>query len=194
MTRPNSLDLTSGDFPWRQVPMPGANLGLDIVPLPSPADRLSILGRFPVGFVRDTPGGYLHGEEFFVLSGFLEIHGVRYRPGTLTYIPAGFLRNDMAAPEGCSVLAWFAGPATFRAPEELPATDEAIRSVDLRTSEPGLVLATPHSKWSLASYEDWPEGAEGFDLAGTGWACSVDDWIAAPPGPMILRQPSSTPD
>ncbi len=188
MARPTGLDLAAEQFAWRQVPMPGANLGLDIVALPSAADRLSIYGRFPVGFVRNTPGGYLCAEEFVVLTGFLEIHGVRYRPGTLAHIPAGFLREGMSAPEGCTVLAWFAGPAIFRTPDELSPTDAVITTVDVRASEPGLVLATPESRWTLTAYAAWSEDDEGFDPAGSGWACSAADWVAAPADQIIKRE------
>lgn len=191
MARPPAISLTGADIPWRTVPMPGANLGLDIVPLESDGDAFTILGRFPAGFVRDTPGGYLAAEEFFVLDGHLEIGGEVYRPGQLTHIPARYLRTGMRAPEGCTVLAWFGGPAIFRTPEEIsPTADEPIVSVDLRGAGRGEALTTSLARWRVATMDEWSAGAEAFDLAGTGWARTPADWPGEPPaGEIVLREP-----
>lgn len=128
MSRPTSLDLTAVDHPWRTVPMPGSNGSIDLVPLASAAGAFTILGRFPAGFERLTPGGYVCAEEFLVLDGALELEGTTYTRGDLTLVPAHLLRTEMRSPRGCLLLAWFGGPAEFRAPDELGTAEGAIVS------------------------------------------------------------------
>src|SRR4051794_13506748 len=131
MSRPTELDLTLPDQPWREVPMPGANLGFELVPLASAGETFAILGRFPAGFDRSAVGGYFSAEEFLVLDGSLEIEGQQYVRGDLTFIPSHFLRTRMLSPQGCTVLAWFGGPAIFRTADEIgdDAVTDGIESV-----------------------------------------------------------------
>lgn len=170
MSRVTDLDLTAADQPWREVPMPGANLGVDVVPLASSGDTFAILVRFPVGFERATPGGYFCAEEFVVLDGFVEIEGQRYSRGDLTYIPASFLRTAMRTPEGCTAIAWFGGAAIFRTAEELgdSAVTAGIVSVSLDALLGEDFLVTPEARWSLG---DIPTQADddGVDLALSTW-------------------------
>ncbi len=191
MPRPEALALDA-DLAWRRVPMPGAELGLDLVPLAADGEAFTIVGRFPAGFARLAPGGYLAAEDFVVLDGHLEIEGVRYGPGTLTHVPARYLRSRMLAPQGCTVLAWFGGPAIFREPDELaPGSAEPIRSWDLGALADGEELRTADATWRRAG-GDWPAGAEGFDLAGTGWAREAARWpggAAGLPADLVLRTP-----
>jgi hypothetical protein len=180
MSRPSDLDLTAmQQHPWREVPMPGANLGLELVPLASAGETFTILGRFPAGFDRPTRGGYLGAEEFLVLDGFLEIEGQRYARGDLTFIPAGFLRTTMQAPEGCTVLAWFGGPAIFRTPDELgeDAVTDGIVSVRVDALLGEDFLVTSEARWSVGQAATGPDD-DGVDLAmGTWWhgAAERDD-------------------
>lgn len=172
--------------------MPGANLDLELVPLEADGDGFTIFGRFPPGFVRDTPGGYLATEEFVVLEGSLAIDGTRYAPGDLTVIPASRVRTVMRAPEGCTVLAWFSGQAIFRTPDELDVPSECgVRSVSLRDASVGELLVTSESRWVLTGgATDWQPGAEGFDVQGTGWARAQEEWPGESPiGRLVLRIP-----
>lgn len=170
MSRATDLDLTVSDQPWREVPMPGANLGLELVPLASSGETFTILGRFPAGFDRPTPGGYFGAEEFLVLDGHLEIQGQRYVRGDLTFIPANFLRTTMQAPEGCTVLAWFGGPAIFRTADELgdDAVTEGITSVSLDALLGEDFLVTSEARWSLGDIATQPDD-DGVDLAMSTW-------------------------
>lgn len=172
--------------------MPGANLGLSLVPLDSDPPTFAILGRFPKGFVRVSPGGYLAAEEFVVLDGYLEIEGARYRSGALVHIPARFLRTEMRAPHGCTVLAWFGGDAEFRTPDYLtPPATSAVSSVDLKVAPTGVVMETEEARWTLIEDGTWPNGAEGFDIDAIGWARTEEDWIGRRPTRMIFRQSRS---
>ncbi|WP_122816853.1 hypothetical protein [Nocardioides pantholopis] len=193
MPRPQSLDLRAADLSWRTVPMPGANLGLDLVPLASTGETFAILGRFPVGFVRDEPGGYLAAEDFVVLAGHLELEGERYGAGRLTSVPARHLRTRMAAPQGCTVLAWFGGPAVFRDPAEIaPHSDEPIRSWDLAALGEDEVVSTADASWRRCRTAHWRVGVDGFDLAGTGWSRSPELWPGSGlPGDLVLREPAA---
>lgn len=124
--------------------MPGANLPFALTPLASPAGTFALYGRFPAGFTRDVAGGYTVAEEFMVLDGELTIGTATYRRGDLTVVPGGYLRPGMSTVGGCTVLAWFGGPAEFLPAGELP---------DAHTD--GLVSAPvdrdlPHG-WTLGS-------------------------------------------
>jgi hypothetical protein len=129
VSRPTEIDLTSTLQAWRTVPMPGANDGIELVPLASAPDRFTILGRFPAGFERLTPGGYRCSEEFLVLDGELEFEGTTCTRGDLTVVPTHLVRTAMRTTAGCLVLAWFGGPAIFRRPDELDEPDGEIVSV-----------------------------------------------------------------
>lgn len=170
MSRVTQLDLTAPEQPWREVPMPGANQGLELVPLASSGETFAILGRFPAGFDRPTPGGYFGAEEFLVLDGHLEIEGRRYSRGDLTYIPANYLRTSMQAPEGCTVLAWFGGAAIFRTAEELgdAAVTEGIVSVGVDALLSSDFLVTSEASWSVGDLLTGPDD-DGVDLAMSTW-------------------------
>ncbi|WP_229052084.1 hypothetical protein [Aeromicrobium sp. Leaf350] len=149
MPRPTELDLTDLDAqPWREVPMPGSNGGIELVPLAAPEGHFSILGRFPAGFERLTPGGYHASEEVLVLDGELLLEGGTYRRGDLVVVPAEFLRTDMRSPQGCVVLAWFAGPAAFLPADELEACTDVITSTRV-TGATGPLVASGVAAWSV---------------------------------------------
>ncbi|GAA0715588.1 hypothetical protein Drose_23750 [Dactylosporangium roseum] len=172
MTRITHADLTRGDHRWREAPMPGANRGIELVRLDSTGDTFAILGRFPAGFERVRPGGYLAGEEFIVLTGFLDLEGVRRHPGDLTYVPPRFLRTDMRAPEGCTVLAWFGGPAVFRPAEQLDgAVMDGIVTVSVKGAAAGPLLSTPGADWVVHAPGEPVTEAEGdsVDVGLTWW-------------------------
>ena len=119
MARPTELQLGAASQQWRSVPMTGANMGVEVVPLASFGDTFAILCKFPAGFQRTTAGGYVVAEEFILLSGELQLEEVVFQPGQLAFVPAHYLRTNMTSPDGALALAWFGGPAIFRAPEEL---------------------------------------------------------------------------
>lgn len=180
MARPLHLDLTATDLPWRTVPMVGAELGLDVVPLTSHPDDFVILARFPVGFSRPGAGGYHAAETFVVLDGELTVNGRQVVRGDLTHIPAEAVRTGMHTADGCLALAWFSGPATFLPVEELGECDREVTTVRVPTdaSATTLLLDTPEAVWSIA-----PAGTgETVDLGLTLW-----QWDAEAAGPALVR-------
>lgn len=189
MSRPNDLDLTAAEQPWRQVPMPGANQGVDLVPLASSGQTFALLVRFPAGFDRSTPGGYVCAEEFVVLDGFVEIEGRRYGRGDLTFIPAHYLRTSMLAPEGCTAIAWFGGPAVFRTVDELggEAVTTGIESVALDALLGADFLVTSEARWSVDLDATGPDD-DGVDLALSRWwhgAAAVDEALGLRRRPIV---------
>lgn len=166
MPRPTALDLTTDAHDWRRVPMAGANQGIDVVPLASHPDDFALLARFPVGFVRDEPGGYHAAETFLVLEGSMEFDGRVVTPGDLTHVPAECLRVRMATEEGCTALAFFSGPATFLAPDELGECRLEISTVRVPGAAPGTLHSTPEAEWTVDEEAD----GEAVDLRMTRWA------------------------
>ncbi|MCK5891443.1 MAG: hypothetical protein P1U38_07910 [Aeromicrobium sp.] len=193
MPRPTELDLTDLDAqPWRQVPMPGSNGGIELVPLAAPEGHFTILGRFPAGFERLTPGGYHASEEVLLLDGELELEGRTYRRGDLVVVPAEFLRTDMRSPQGCVVLAWFAGPAAFRPADALEACTDVITSVHvsdaLGPGDSGPLISSGVAAWSVG--DELVAGASGpvLEVVGAGldrWAHDPSDPPAA--GDLVRR-------
>ena len=189
MPRADELDLRALDKPWRRVPMEGADRGIDVVPLTSSLGALTMLARFPVGFARLTPGGYAVSEEFLVIEGELEFEGVRRGPGSLAFIPARFLRTSLVAPGGCTVLAWWGGPAEFVAADRLDRpVREGLTSVDVLSSQQGPLLHAEGASWVHQ-----PPGAPAptadadvVDLAMTRWH-RASARQPAPDEPYLLR-------
>ncbi|HYJ70506.1 MAG TPA: hypothetical protein VEX15_22870 [Nocardioidaceae bacterium] len=190
MLRPRQIDLREPDQPWQSVPMPGASHDLDLVPLESDGDALTMLGRFPAGFGRAVPCGYLVAEDLVVLDGRLELEGRTYGPATLVHIPARFIRTSMATPDGCLVLAWFSGPAIICSVAELrPVVATGIRSVDLAAVDAETVFETGASRWRVVSASGWPSAADGVDLDLTAWARAGADWSGELPERLFARVP-----
>lgn len=179
MARPTTLDLIHDDLPWRRVPMDGANDGIDVVPLASAPEEFVILARFPAGFAREVAGGYHAAETFLVLDGALDLDGLTLGRGDLTHVPAEFVRSGMSTQDGCTALAWFSGPATFLAPEELGECSLEVSTVHVTGALVGELLSTPEAEWTVAQ----DATGEGVDLALTRWALDA----TAVQGPVIAR-------
>ena len=195
MARPTRLDLRATDQRWRRVPMPGANLGIDLVPLQSAEGAFTMLGRFPAGFERPGPGGYLAAEEFLVLDGALELEGTVVERGSLCAIPERWERTVMRSPRGCTVLAWFSGPADYLPPAELSGRSgqglRVVPALDAAAASP--VLRTDQARWERAEALADPveRPADVVDLALTTWVRIEPGGPAdVPPGPLLMRVPA----
>lgn len=170
--------------------MPGADQPLRLVPLHADGDAFTILGRFPVGFARVQPGGYLAAEDVIVLDGGLELEGRWYGPTSLVHIPAGYRRTSMRTPAGCLVLAWFGGPALFRPPDELPTVPEAeVRAVECVRSDDGVLLRTEDAHWSVMSAAERPPEADAVDPELTMWVSAGSQWPGPEPARLVVRAP-----
>lgn len=176
--------------------MPGANRPLDLVRLESSGDTFAILGRFPAGFERPLTGGYAVAEEFVVVGGALELEGTTVGPGTLCYVPAHHRRAPMRSPDGCTVLAWFAGPPLFRPAEELrPSPGAGVAIVPVGQGVPGTsLLVTSEAEWRIAdpvSLRGPQRTVDVVDLAWTRWARlrPGDPPSRLPAGRVLARLP-----
>ncbi len=199
MARPTRLDLRAPDQAWRRVPMPGANLGIDLVRLQSPEGTSTMLCRFPAGFERAGPGGYLVAEEFLVLDGALEVEGTVVHRGALCAIPAGWERTRMHSPRGCTVLAWWSGPADYRPPAELSGRSgvglRVVQALDGAGLSP--LLRTGDARWEVV--DALPEAAgravDVVDLALSAWArVEPGEPVPVPAGPLLVRVPDGRGD
>lgn len=133
--------------------MPGANAGIDVVPLASRGEDHVLLTRFPAGFEREQVGSYPVAETFLVVRGELVLEQVRHGPGTLVHVPARAIRTDLRTGSGATALAWFSGAPVF-VPGRLEAVDWPVRAVDLSSGElgpspQGEVLRTPEAVWTV---------------------------------------------
>jgi hypothetical protein len=81
----------------------------------------------------------------------------------------------MSTREGCTVLAWFSGPATFLRPAELGPCALEITTVPLSDAAIGPVLSTPEAEWTIAAGAE----AEGVDLTLSRWSLDGSG-LAAP--------------
>jgi hypothetical protein len=193
MPRPARLDLRTSRPALRPVPMPGANLPIELVPLRSAGEAFTMLGRFPAGFERPGPGGYLAAEEFLVLDGDLELEDVVVGRGDLCAVPARWERTVMRSPGGCTVLAWFSGPADYRPAAELDGrAGEGMRRVRLLGStDDGCVLRTAEARWLVTGPAGPPTArpADVVDADLATWAhLDVGD-NTLPPGRLLVRVP-----
>lgn len=172
MPRATELDLRCPERAWRQVPMTGSNAALDVVPLASAPGALTMVARFPAGFERLVPGGYEASEEFLVLDGEIELEGVAYARGALTFLPPRYLRTGMVSPGGCTVLAWWGGSAEFLPASRLSgAVREGLVSVVPDATSAGEVLSASGAAWTAhptAPAEPLGDG-DVVDLALTRW-------------------------
>jgi hypothetical protein len=89
----------------------------------------------------------------------------------LVSVPAYLLRTGMNAPSGCTVLAWFSGPAEFVPAAALEdSAHDGLDAVDVLSSSPGIVLETAFSQWiRLPAGEPLPDGDGDVLDAGLGW-------------------------
>lgn len=196
MARPSRLDLRAPEQLWRPVPMPGANRGVDLVPLRSADGAVTMLCRFPAGFERPGPGGYLAAEEFLVLGGALDVEGAVVERGSLCAIPARWERTLMRSPSGCTVLAWWSGPADYRPPTDLAGRSGAGFRVVQVPSGAGAspLLSTEQARWetveSLAVLDSGP--VDVVDLLLSTWVrIEPGEPTDLPAGPLLVRVPQS---
>jgi hypothetical protein len=186
VTRPVCVCLIRPHEAWREVPMPGSNLPLELVRLDAVGDVLAMYAHFPQGFERPTSGGYDVAEEFLVLDGELRLDDWVLHRGDLSYIPAGTLRRSMSSATGCTVLAWFGGPANFRPAAEL-VLDAAAgdrRTLSVLHAPVGELLAVPSATWTVHADASTVGSADDvIDLGLQSWSRTAD-WRA---GRLLVR-------
>lgn len=98
-------------LPWFTLPETAARPGVGCKVLSKDPDTgaVSTLLRYPAGFAIAEPHFLDNDEEFFVLGGEISIGGRTYGPRHYAYLPDGYPRADMRAPDGATVLTFFEG-------------------------------------------------------------------------------------
>ncbi len=99
-------------LPWITLPETAARPGVGCKVLSKDADSgaVSVLLQYPAGFAIDGAHYLDNDEEFFVLDGAIEIGERTYGPHAYAYLPNGYPRDGMRAPDGATVLTFFEGP------------------------------------------------------------------------------------
>ena len=106
------------------------------------------LMRYPQGWSREGPEHIDADEEFYVLEGALHMDDRVYPADSYAFLPAGWTRRSMAAPEGCVVLAFYNREPTLIAGEGriserdqqrvIPFIDAAAMEWDMTLNDPNL--------------------------------------------------------
>lgn len=89
---------------------------------------ITVMMRYPKGWVLDKPHINDSDEALFVLEGSLSVNGIEYTKGSYAYLPAGMPRTNMHSTNGGTVLTCYEGehlnyyndaPPGFYKPERL---------------------------------------------------------------------------
>ncbi|MCB1624154.1 MAG: DUF4437 domain-containing protein [Pseudomonadales bacterium] len=175
--RPHSEFLQSQWLPWQSGLPGGERPAVAARTLSRDPDNgaCSLIVRYSRAFV-DTPHALDVDEEFFVLSGSLQIGDVTYGVHHYAHLPRYFPRGVMSSPQGAEVLTFFsAQPRRLGAPDR--AYDYARLVLQLDTRQ---LAAHTGPRKHMAS--------EGFNHGGTVHKLLFDDpltkdktWIAGLP-------------
>lgn len=112
MARPHIEYIQSQVLPWFELDDESTRPGAMIKVLSHDEETAegSAIIRYPPGWVLDEEHHVVGEEEFFVLEGGLTIDDHAFAPYGYGFLPAGFPRRHMAAPNGAAVLTFFNGP------------------------------------------------------------------------------------
>ena len=122
MSRPHTEFIQTQALNWRTIGEKSTRPGAQEKRLSVDPDSraCTVLLRHPKGWSFDEEHYLDDDEEIFVLSGALTIGDVTYSKGDYAYLPAGYPRPHMSAPDGADVLTYLEGEhkrITGQAPE-----------------------------------------------------------------------------
>lgn len=111
MPRDHIEFVQSQKITWRKLPSDAARPGVEcrVLSRDQESGAASVILRYPCDFKIEEEHYLNNVEEFFVLDGELRIGGTPYERHSYAYLPTGFPRNGMVAPEGAVVLTFFEG-------------------------------------------------------------------------------------
>lgn len=112
MTREHLEFIQTQVLPWKTLPETAARpgVGCKVLSRDAGSGAVSVILKYPAGFAIDAPHYLDNDEEFFVLDGELRIGDRVYGPWSYAYLPDGYPRGAMTAPNGATVLTFFEGP------------------------------------------------------------------------------------
>jgi hypothetical protein len=129
--------IQSQGLPWRPAAIPGVDgktLSRD-----ETSGAVTQLLRYPPGWRRTEREHWTVDEEFLVLDGYLDVGVRRYGRYGYAYLPAGFLRSYVAAPEGAVVLSLTSAAPRAEKGEAPPGRyDQSLLVAQVVTAEHGL--------------------------------------------------------
>lgn len=117
----------------------------------------SALMRYPAGWSRMGPEHITADEEFYILDGALEMDGLVYSADSYAYLPAGWTRHEMRAPQGCVLLAFYNSEPTLIAEAgdgKSETANRAIRHLDVAAMDWDMELNDPNLKHLGISRKD----------------------------------------
>ena len=109
MTRPWIEFLFAQQLSWEKGLYGGARDDVDVKTLSIDANAgdSSVIIRYPKGWSRNNVYSLDAEEEFFILSGSIEINGVIYSQDCYANLPRGYKRNNSRSEDGCVALTFF---------------------------------------------------------------------------------------
>ncbi len=164
MARAHIEFIQSQVLPWTDLDTGSSRPGAIIKVLSHDPDTSagSAIIRYPEGWVLDESHHVAGDEEFFVLEGSLTIDTHIFEPYGYGYLPGGFPRQRMSAPNGAAVLTFFngsprrvAGTSSFDAGQviTLESRDQADWTSDFDHSLVGSGIAIKFLRNDSASGE-----------------------------------------
>ncbi len=141
MSRPHIEFIHQQLLPWETGLYGGARPDVQVRTLSRDDETgaSSLIVRYPPGWQREGPEYLLVDEEFFVLSGSLEINGASYHDLCYGFFPAGHVRERASSPNRSIVLTFFEGePKLGEGHPPVPAAgDRLVRRIDAVDGEWG---------------------------------------------------------
>lgn len=117
----------------------------------------SALMRYPAGWSSKGPEHIEADEEFYVLDGALEMDGHVYPADSYAYLPAGWTRHEMRAPQGCVLLVFYNSEPTLinkKGDGTAEKANRAIRHLDVAAMDWDMSLNDPNLKHLGISRKD----------------------------------------
>ena len=111
MARPHIEFIQAQAVNWRMLGPDSSRPGAAAKPLSYDPDSKAVtqIIRYAPGWRLDQEHHLDSDEEFYVLSGALKINGILYGEGDYAYLPAGYPRTLMTAPDGADVMTFYEG-------------------------------------------------------------------------------------
>jgi hypothetical protein len=131
MARPHILFIQAPFLPWQDGLYSGARPEVQskVLSIDEAGTDATTVVRYPQGWQRETAEHLTCHEEFLVLDGELVVNGRSYTRHQYGFLPAGYVRESAAAPEGATVLTMF-----YDAPQ-------VIAGVPATSHDPALLIA-----------------------------------------------------
>ncbi len=132
LNRPHTEFIHAQLLPWRRIGTEAARPDAEYKFLSRDEDTgaCSALIRYPAGWSKTGAEYITADEEFYVLSGEIEINGTHYGFDTYGFLPSGFPRESMSVRAGAVVLTFFSAEPTIKAGKAEWDASRLVRKID----------------------------------------------------------------